>query len=301
MSKSFQQLLFFIIISIPLSAQGKNGFPGFYGKILPSVFCYYPSAPVKVTDFLLASQNSAGGQETFFPETFPAKPDLPSKMGNSRLNLIKDMVIILLGSVLIVSFIRFRKTRKKQRSRLRQMLRNQHRSSAVNLSGPDEAIGYRFPNISIEESFGDDREPIRPRAESLMTSLTENKLLELLDDFENGTLYNSKNMSLPFLAGTLNTNTKYLSFVINRYKSVDFKTYINRLRIEYIVGKLSEDEKYRQYKISILAEECGFSSHSKFAAIFKATTGYSPSSYIKLLDSGIQPDLRSICMEEMSV
>ncbi|GEN76405.1 hypothetical protein CHA01nite_21450 [Chryseobacterium hagamense] len=252
-----------------------------------------------MTGFLLASQHSAGVQETYLPSTYPAKPDLPLKMGNSLLNPVKDIAIIILGSVLIVTFIRFRKTRKKQRSRLRQMLRNQHRSSAVNLSGPVEDLRSGFANISIEESFGDDRELIRPRTESLMTSVTENKLLELLDDFENGTLYNRKNMSLPFLAGTLNTNTKYLSFIINRYKSTDFKTYINRLRIEYIVGKLSEDEKYRQYKISILAEECGFSSHSKFAAIFKAMTGYSPSAYIKLLDSGIQPDLRSICMEEM--
>lgn len=92
-------------------------------------------------------------------------------------------------------------------------------------------------------------------------------------------------MSLSFLAGELNTNTKYLSYVINQHKSADFKTYINRLRINYIVDKLINDEKYRQYKISILADECGFSSHSKFAAVFKAVTDYSPSAYIKYLDS----------------
>ncbi|RTZ46822.1 hypothetical protein EJ377_15815 [Chryseobacterium arthrosphaerae] len=50
---------------------------------------------------------------------------------------------------------------------------------------------------------------------------------------------------------------------------------MNRLRINYIVDKLINDEKYRQYKISILADECGFSSHSKFAAVFKAVTDYS--------------------------
>jgi AraC-like DNA-binding protein len=296
MSKSFQQLLFFLMISIPLTAQGKNRFPGVCGKILHSAFYKNPMSSV-----YRYSQDSVEIQETLLPGTSRTKPALLLKPENSMLNLSKDMAIILLSSVLIVSFVRFRKTRKKQRSRLRQMLRNQHRLSAVHLSGPDEAAGYGFPNISIEESFGDDGESIRPKTESLMTSETENKLLELLDDFENGTLYNSKNMSLPFLAGTLNTNTKYLSFVINHYKSADFKTYINRLRIGYIVDKLSEDEKYRQYKISILAEECGFSSHSKFAAIFKAMTDYSPSAYIKLLDSGIQPDLRSFCIEEMSV
>ncbi|RTZ50445.1 helix-turn-helix domain-containing protein [Chryseobacterium arthrosphaerae] len=65
---------------------------------------------------------------------------------------------------------------------------------------------------------------------------------------------------------------------------------MNRLRINYIVDKLINDEKYRQYKISILADECGFSSHSKFAAVFKAVTDYSPSAYIKYLDVENQSD-----------
>jgi AraC-like DNA-binding protein len=86
------------------------------------------------------------------------------------------------------------------------------------------------------------------------------------------------------LAAELNTNTKYLSYVINRHKCTDVKTYVNRLRINYIVDKLINDDKYRQYKISILAEECGFSSHSKFASVFKAVTDFSPSAYIKYLD-----------------
>lgn len=300
MSKSFQQLLFFIIISIPLTAQGKNGFPAISGKILHSVFYRSPPASIRAADFLRFSQHPVEVHGTPLPETFPVKSDLLLKKENSRLSLIKDAAIMMLSSILIISFARFRKIRKKQRSRFRQILRNQYRLSAANMPDPAEAAGYGFPNISIEETFGD-AESIRMKTESMMTSGTENKLLELLDDFEQGTLYNSKNMSLPFLAGTLNTNTKYLSFVINRYKSADFKTYINRLRIEYIVGKLSEDEKYRQYKISILAEECGFSSHSKFAAIFKAMTDYSPSAYIKMLESGNQPDLRHFCIEEMSL
>lgn len=104
-------------------------------------------------------------------------------------------------------------------------------------------------------------------------------------------------MSLSFLAGELNTNTKYLSHLINRHKNSDFKTYINRLRINYIVDKLINDEKYRQYKISILAEECGFSSHSKFASVFKQMTDHSPSVYIKLLDVENQEDNISVFRE----
>ncbi|UHO39458.1 helix-turn-helix transcriptional regulator [Chryseobacterium capnotolerans] len=153
-----------------------------------------------------------------------------------------------------------------------------------------QPVNSEFSNISVEEIDEKDSEADRKRNDSLMTSETETKLLELLDEFEKGDLYNNKGMSLSFLAGELNTNTKYLSYVINQHKNADFKTYINRLRINYIVDKLINDDKYRQYKISILADECGFSSHSKFAAVFKAVTDFSPSAYIKHLDAENQLD-----------
>jgi AraC-like DNA-binding protein len=37
------------------------------------------------------------------------------------------------------------------------------------------------------------------------------------------------------------------------------------------------------YKISYLAETCGFSSHSTFATIFKSITGITPITFIELL------------------
>ncbi|HLV38436.1 helix-turn-helix domain-containing protein, partial [Xanthomarina sp.] len=58
---------------------------------------------------------------------------------------------------------------------------------------------------------------------------------------------------------------------------------INKLRIQYIVNKLKSDPDYLNYKISYLAEECGFSSHSKFSASFKNVTGLSPSTFISNL------------------
>ncbi|WP_162926077.1 tetratricopeptide repeat protein [Chryseobacterium aurantiacum] len=206
--------------------------------------------------------------------------------GNRQISTAKNAAIVILFVSLVGLIIFFRTKQKKQRSKLRNIIRTQvnmissHRSQIVKQSEHSE-----FSNISVEEIAEKDSEADRKRNDSLMTSETETKLLELLEGFEKGNLYNNKGMSLSFLAGELNTNTKYLSYVINQHKSSDFKTYINRLRINYIVDKLINDEKYRQYKISILADECGFSSHSKFAAVFKAVTDFSPSSYIKYLDT----------------
>lgn len=207
-----------------------------------------------------------------------------------QMSVAKNVAIVILFVSLVGLIIFIRTRQKKMRSKFRNMVRAQLKSKPTNSNSQilKPLNDSEFSNISVEEI--DDSGVDRRRNDSLMTSETESKLLELLEEFEKGNLYNNKGMSLSFLAGELNTNTKYLSYVINQHKSADFKTYINRLRINYIVDKLINDEKYRQYKISILADECGFSSHSKFAAVFKAVTDFSPSSYIKYLDSENQID-----------
>ncbi len=205
---------------------------------------------------------------------------------NAQMNGVKNAAIVILSISLVGLFIFIRRKQKKQRSKLRNIIRTQFNMIGNRTHYPLKQSGdFEFSNIFVEEIDEKDSETDRRRNDSLMTPETESKLLELLEDFEKGDLYNNKGMSLSFLAGELNTNTKYLSYVINQHKNADFKTYVNRLRINYIVDKLINDEKYRQYKISILADECGFSSHSKFAAVFKAVTDYSPSAYIKYLDN----------------
>ncbi|MCL9805796.1 helix-turn-helix domain-containing protein [Flavobacterium amniphilum] len=112
---------------------------------------------------------------------------------------------------------------------------------------------------------------------------TEQLLLSKLKRFENSTRFTNKDMSLAVLAGQFETNTKYLSEVINKHYNVNFNTYINKLRINFIVKKLKSDSNFINYKISYLAETCGFSSHSSFATVFKSITGIAPITFIELL------------------
>ncbi|RNA61932.1 helix-turn-helix domain-containing protein [Chryseobacterium nematophagum] len=202
------------------------------------------------------------------------------RMGH--ISIAKNIMIIVLCMILISLIIFFKVRQKQQHIKFKNIIRKQKKQNQAQ----DVVELFHIVDMSQMNTEYMNDIVIKKRNEPLMTSETEAKLLEFLDDFEKGNLYNNKNMSLPFLAGELNTNTKYLSYVINQHKSADFKTYINRLRIHYIVDKLLHDDRYRQYKISILAEECGFSSHSKFASVFKMVTNFSPSVYIKLLESG---------------
>jgi AraC-like DNA-binding protein len=112
---------------------------------------------------------------------------------------------------------------------------------------------------------------------------TEKSILQKLKRFETSKKYINKDMSLAVLAGQFETNTKYLSEVINKHYNDNFNTFINKLRIKYIIGKLKNDSNYINYKISFLAEESGFSSHSSFATVFKSIIGMSPGTFIDLI------------------
>lgn len=116
---------------------------------------------------------------------------------------------------------------------------------------------------------------------------TADALLLKLEKFERSKNVVKKEVSLTWLANHLNTNTRYLSEVIKKYKGKSFNNYINGLRINYILELLYEKPKHREYKISYLAELCGFSSREVFTTIFKKETGISPSYFIDNLKSEI--------------
>ena len=117
---------------------------------------------------------------------------------------------------------------------------------------------------------------------------TEDLLLIKLEKFEAGKKYLNNDISLAQMAALFETNTKYLSEVINKYKGKNVNLYINELRINYIVEKLKSDSKYLNYKVSYLAEECGFSSHSSFSAVFKNITGITPNIFIQFLTKDLE-------------
>lgn len=122
-----------------------------------------------------------------------------------------------------------------------------------------------------------------PNKKIIIPLETEQAILAKLKRFEASTKFTSNDMSLAVLAGQFDTNTKYLSEIINKHYQDNFNTYINKLRINFIIQKLKTDPNYMHYKISYLAEKSGFSSHSSFATVFKSITGIAPVTFIELL------------------
>ena len=124
---------------------------------------------------------------------------------------------------------------------------------------------------------------LKKEAKEYMPEATEISILKGLQELKKSHYYLNKDISLNSVAAELNINQRYLSYVINKHKSKDFAGYINELRINYIIDRLKNDDSYLKYKISYLADQCGFSSHSRFTITFKKVTGVSPLNFITYL------------------
>ncbi len=205
-------------------------------------------------------------------------------------------IILLLGCIIFFFFYRKKQKKimlEKFKAALQQteQKEQQHILSYTTKGITDIAPGtnssLKEKEVAGNRSAPENTETSAPHhnyeENSLITEETKLRLLTSLREFEYSNLFTSGNMSLSYLSAHLNTNSKYLSYVIKKYKQKDFNNYINELRINYIMENLKNNPEWRQYKISVLAEKGGFSSHSKFATIFKANTGLSPSIFIQYL------------------
>ncbi len=93
--------------------------------------------------------------------------------------------------------------------------------------------------------------------------------------------YLDKDITLQKMAKKVNTNTSYLSKIINEDFNKSFASFINDLRISYTLKKLESFPEYRKLTVDHIGDKAGFSSINAFYRAFNKYTGLTPSYYIK--------------------
>lgn len=108
-----------------------------------------------------------------------------------------------------------------------------------------------------------------------------NDLISKFKEFEAKEEFTKIGLTLNILASQFSTNTTYLSTFINETKGVNFKNYLNGLRIDYITNLLNTDKKFLNYTIDALAEKCGIATRQNFSDLFYEINGMRPKDFIK--------------------
>lgn len=107
---------------------------------------------------------------------------------------------------------------------------------------------------------------------------------EKLEKFESTKGFLDSSLTLNSLSKQLETNSSYLSKVLNVQKKKNFSQYLNELRIGYALQLLKENPTARKYSIEAIAADCGYNNSASFSRAFYRIAGIYPSYYIKELE-----------------
>lgn len=176
-----------------------------------------------------------------------------------------SILVIIAGFLVTVLYRKFRREKNilNQYNILQQKLLNQ------NYNSPVQPAEINASNITSDDK------------KSNITKTIKNELLRKLQVFEEKKQFTQKGLTIQKLAIQLDTNTNYLSNVINEKKGMNFNRYLGELRIRYITQLLFEKNIYLNYTIDTLAKECGIASRQNFSDLFFEINGIRPTDFIR--------------------
>jgi AraC-like DNA-binding protein len=177
---------------------------------------------------------------------------LQKKNRNSTYLIILSILVFVVSSIMAWNYYR---QKVVYRRRYEKLMKNGLEAGDKNLARP------------------------RPHKTELSQEIIDD-ILRKLEKFEKNEDYLNANLSLMTLAKKFNTNSSYLSRVLNSSKSVNFSKYLNDLRINYAVRQIKNDAVFRKYTIEAIALECGYNNSASFSRSFYKNTGLYPSYFI---------------------
>ena len=152
----------------------------------------------------------------------------------------------------------------------------QKKQTGTESSGRDVAQDTDNTNDGIEEH--DDQRNGLGLSEELRNRLL-NSISAILEDVS---VISNSDFNLSMLAEMADSNTKYVSSIINDVYGKNFKTVLNEYRIREACRRLTDKDHYSNMTIQAIYEELGYNSAASFIQAFKKVNGMTPSVYQKL-------------------
>lgn len=105
--------------------------------------------------------------------------------------------------------------------------------------------------------------------------LQESIIQRLENCLQENKVYRQTDLTLASLAKSIDTNDKYLRFVLSQHYNQGFIHFINQHRVE-AAKRMLMDESQQIYTIESIGQTVGFNSKSSFYAAFKRLEGLTP-------------------------
>jgi len=194
------------------------------------------------------------------------KRDIESKM-LWRTTAGSTLIVALSGTIGFMIY-RHSKTRKRYHQKFRELMEKNKEGKVVAAHTPGP---YNEKELGFNEELA-------------------NELIKRLEEFEKEKEYIEHDMNLAKFSSKLNTNPKYATKILAHARGKGIIEYVSDLKIDYIVDKLHDDKRFRNYTNKALGDEVGFGSTQSFTKAFKSKIGIPPTIYIAELKSAAKRD-----------
>ena len=151
---------------------------------------------------------------------------------------------------------------------------------------------YKQRNL-IKDFMSNSVEPIMTKTEVQQTSISDispeivNQIMTNLEQWEVSKGFLDSDVNQNSLSKNLNTNSSYLSKIINAYKAQNFSNYLKDLRITHAINEVKNNPSMINNKSTIqIAETFGFSSVDVFSRALKNKIGVTPAVFFKQIKKG---------------
>ncbi|MFZ4546021.1 MAG: helix-turn-helix domain-containing protein [Bacteroidales bacterium] len=147
-----------------------------------------------------------------------------------------------------------------------------------NLNTKDDHVSLQPQQIQIDSAISKSESIKKYSGSSLTLNQKEELLIKLAKLMQHEKIFINHKLSIEDVAFKLESNTKYISQIINETYNKNFYNFINNYRIEEAkkLLLLAENEKY---SILGIAQSVGFVSKSTFNGAFKRFTGLTPTEF----------------------
>ena len=176
----------------------------------------------------------------------------------NKMDIIFGIIFLLITAIFTYIFCKQYQRRKLRKQRFKKLIAQKEK---------------RNKSIEVKDKIIDGEQVIKHEIVSAVS--------KKLEKFEESNLYLDKDFNLSKMAAIVDCNTRYTSRIISETRNKKYIEYVDDLRIEFIIDKLKNDSKYRNYTIKALTEEAGFKSPQKFKEAFTKATDLTPLYFIK--------------------
>ena len=200
------------------------------------------------------------------PNLIKDKEELISNLEGKKVYYNFGILILIVFIIIISVFSNYQYIQKKQyRIRFEKIMANNIDKSKLIINAEVFEEEQLIKNIGISDEI-------------------IFQILEKLDQFELNLGYLESNITIQILSNQFNTNSKYLSRIINEYKKKSFVNYINELRVDFAIKQLKANKILRKYTLIALTKEFGFNNTESFTSAFYKKTAIKPIYFVKELE-----------------